>query len=240
AVRSYVNVGKTPEAALLKMAKLGAVIDEWIAQNELSAAAVQCWTSLQEFYGVVPCMLMSMLSNSLIPSACEVDIPGLLGMYALQLASGRPSAIADWNNNYGDDPDLCVLFHCSNFPREMLLEGRMDYQYIIAGTVGKENTHGTMTGRIKPGPFTFARLSTDDREGMIRAYVGEGRFTDDPLETFGGYGVARIPDLQGLLNHICFNAFEHHVAISHGRVARAVAEAMDTYLGYDVYYHNEE
>ncbi|MCD6290412.1 MAG: fucose isomerase, partial [Anaerolineae bacterium] len=197
-----------------------------------------CWTAMEEFYGIVPCTIMSMMSNSLIPSACETDITGVIGMYVLQLASGTPSAIVDWNNNYGDDPDKGVIFHCSNLPKQ-LFEGtpKMDYQAIIAGTVGRENTYGTVVGRLQPGPITYCRVSTDDIGGAIRAYAGEGALTDDPIQTFGGYGVVEIPNYQKLLRYICENGFEHHVAINRSQVADAVVEALGKYMGWEVYHH---
>jgi L-fucose isomerase-like protein len=114
----------------------------------------------------------------------------------------------------------------------------MDYQEIIAGTVGRDNTWGTMVGRVKTGPMTFARISTDDRAGRIRGYVGEGEFTDDPLETFGGAGVVRIPGMQRLLRFICENGFEHHVAANLSSVADIVCEAATKYLGWDMYRHS--
>jgi L-fucose isomerase-like protein len=117
----------------------------------VTISAVQCWTSMEEFFGVVPCTIMSMMSNNLIPSACEVDVPGTLSMYMMALASGTPSALLDWNNNYGSHPDKCVCFHCSNLPKHFFKDVRMDYQAIIAGTVGKENTFGTCVGRVKAG-----------------------------------------------------------------------------------------
>jgi hypothetical protein len=199
AIKSYVTTAGIPDAALLKMAKLGAVIDGWMKQTMCTISAVQCWTSMEEFFGVVPCTIMSMMSNNLIPSACEVDVPGTLSMYMLALASGTPSALLDWNNNYGSDPNKCVCFHCSNLPKHFFKEVKMDFQQIIAGTVGKENTFGTCVGRVKAGAMSYARYSTDDRRGVIRGYTGAGRFTDDPLETFGGAGVAEIPQLQKLL-----------------------------------------
>ena len=238
-IRAYVPTRGVPAEALSRMARFAVVMRRWIEENLLVATAVQCWTSMEEFFGVVPCTVMSMLSQMLIPSACETDITGAIGMYAMQLASGRPSALVDWNNNYGDDPDRGVIFHCSNLPAAFFDEPKMDYQAIIAGTVGKENTYGTVVGRLKSGPFTYCRVSTDDCFGTIRAYVGEGRLTDDPLSTFGGYGVVHIPDFQGLLRHICENGFEHHVAINLSQTAAAVAEALDRYLGWDVYVHGE-
>lgn len=237
AIQAYVPTGGVPPSSLVKMARFGVVIDRWMAENELSGTAIQCWTALERFFGVVPCTLMSMMSNGLMPSACEVDVTGLVGMYILQLASGKPSAIVDWNNNYGDDPDRGVIFHCSNLPREIFEESTMDYQEIIAGTVGKENAYGTIVGRVKPGPFTYVRVSTDDRAGRIRAYVGEGELTRDPLSTFGGYGVVKIPNFQGLLRHICAHGFEHHVSINMALTADAVQEAMERYLGWEVYRH---
>jgi L-fucose isomerase-like protein len=237
AIKKYIPTKSIPADALLKIAKFGAVIDRWIKDNEINGTAIQCWTSLEEFFGIVPCTLMSMMSESLLPSACEVDITGLLGMYVLQLAGGTPSAILDWNNNYADDPDKCVLFHCSNIPLSFLKNARMDYQEIIAGTVGKENTYGTVVGRIAPNDATFCRITTDDTSGVISAYTGEGEFTNDKLDTFGGYGVMKIPNLQTLLRYICKMGFEHHVAVNICRKADAIAEAMENYMGWEVYRH---
>ena len=208
-IHRYVSTGSVPDQALLKMAKLGAVIDQWMAQTEVTISAVQCWTSLEEYFGVVPCTVMSMMSENLMSSACEVDIVGVLGMHALQLASETPSALLDWNNNYGDDPDKAVCFHCSNLPKHFFKEVRMDFQQIIAGTVGRENTYGTCVGLVKASPMSFARFSTNDRAGTIDGYVGQGEFTDDPLETFGGAGYRQDSAFQTLLRFICENGFEH-------------------------------
>jgi L-fucose isomerase-like protein len=221
------------------MAKLGAVIDTWMKQTNCTVSAVQCWTSMEEYFGVVPCTVMSMMSENLIPSACEVDVPGTLSMYMLALASGTPSALLDWNNNYGSHPDKCVCFHCSNLPKHFFNEVKMDYQAIIAGTVGKLNTFGTCVGRVKAGVMSYARYSTDDRRGVMRGYTGAGRFTDDPLETFGGAGVAEIPHLQKLLKYICREGFEHHVAANFSDVSKSIHEAAVRYMGWESHYHPE-
>jgi len=237
-IEKYVSTNDVPQGSLIKMAKLGAVIDEWMQQADVAISAVQCWTSIEENLGVVPCTVMSMMSESLSSSACEVDICGVLSMHVLRLASETPSALLDWNNNYGEDPNKAVCFHCSNLPKHFLKNVKMDYQAIIAGSVGKENTYGTCVGLVRPGPMTFARFSTDDRSGRMRGYVGGGAFTDDPLETFGGAGVVEIPHLQRLLHYVCENGFEHHVAANFSTVAAAVHEAATRYLGWDMYLHS--
>jgi L-fucose isomerase-like protein len=236
-IRKYVTTSGIPEAALIKMAKLGFVIDDWMKSTDVKVSAVQCWTAMEEYFGVVPCTIMSIMSDNLIPSACEVDVCGTLSMHALALASETPSALLDWNNNYGDDPNKAVCFHCSNLPKHFFQEVRMDFQEIIAGTVGKENTFGTMVGRVKSGPMSFARFSTDDTRGAMRGYVGDGAFTNDALNTFGGAGVVEIPRLQNLLHYICENGFEHHVAANFSTVAGAVHEAAVRYLGWQMYWH---
>ena len=237
AITSYTVTQSIPAEGLLKMAKFGTVVDGWIKEKQLAGTAIQCWTALEEFFGIVPCTLMSMMSQALLPSACEVDVTGLLAMYILQLAGGTPSALLDWNNNFEEDPDKCALFHCSNLPKSFFTSDKMDYQAIIAGSVGQENTYGTIVGRVKAGPATFCRTMTDDVDGVIRAYVGEGRFTDDELETFGGYGVMQIDNLQTLLSYICRMGFEHHVAVSLSQTAAPIAEALSNYLAWDVYQH---
>ncbi len=237
-IKAYITTKGISDEGLLKMAKLGVVMDRFMEDHELVGTAVQCWTSMEEYFGVVPCTIMSMLSNALKPSACETDITGLVGMYAMALAAGTPSALLDWNNNYGDDPDKGIIFHCSNLPQDFFGgKAEMDYQAIIAGTVGKENTYGTVTGKIKPSPMTYCRVATDDYTGKIKVYLGEGEVTDEQVSSFGGYGVIKIANFQGLLQYICRNGFEHHVAMNLSQVADALYEAFTTYLGWDVYYH---
>jgi L-fucose isomerase-like protein len=240
AIKGYIQTEDVPEGSLVKMAKLGIVLDDWMSENDLNATAIQCWNSIQQNYGINVCTIMSMMSDRLMPSACEVDVTGVASMYALQLASGGPSALVDWNNNYADDPNKCVLFHCGNWPRSFFDtdDFKMKSAEILGTTLGEENTCGAVAGRVKPGPFTYARLSTDDVSGEISAYVGDGMLTDDPLKTFGSRAVAEIPDLQTLMQYVCMNGFEHHVAINRGQTAEILAEAFGNYSGFDVYYHD--
>ncbi len=176
-IRAYAATEGVPAEKLEQMAKLAVVIGRWMDDNGLDASAIQCWTSVQENYGVNVCTLMSMVSERLMPSACEVDVTGALSMYALQLASGTPSALVDWNNNYGDDPDKCVLFHCGKWAKSFLPNVRISTAPILGSILGEEKTYGALEGRAPAGPLTFARLTTDGNCGVIRAYIGEGELT---------------------------------------------------------------
>jgi L-fucose isomerase-like protein len=236
-IRGYIDTNGVPANSLLKMAKLGVVLDDWIIENELDATAIQCWTSMQQNYGVNACTLMSMMSDRLMPSACEVDVTGVLSMYALQLASGKPSALVDWNNNYLEDPDKCVLFHCGNWATSFFPQAKMANAEILATVLGTENTYGTVSGQAMASPISFARITTDDHHGKICTYVGEGEITSDELNTFGSRAVVKIPKLQKLLQYVCKNEFAHHAAMNASHSASVLAEAFETYLGWEVYYH---
>ncbi len=238
-ISGYVDTRKISGASLTKLAKLGVVVDRWMNDSGLDGTAIQCWTSMQEYFGVAPCTVMSMASNSLMPSACETDIAGTISMYALALASGEPSALVDWNNNYGKDRDKAVVFHCSNLPKKVFVDvmPRMERMAVHSPTIPDDNTAGAIFGRVRENPFTYLRVATDDLQGTMRAYLGEGEFTADPLSTFGGYGVVRVPRLQELMRFICKHGFEHHVAVNQARVAAAVNEALTNYLGWSVYCH---
>jgi L-fucose isomerase-like protein len=180
---------------------------------------------------------MSMMSEKLMPSACETDITGALSMYAMSLASQRPSALVDWNNNYGGDDNKCVLFHCGNWPKAFAPDTKVANAPIIGTAVGVENTYGAMEGRTPAGPLTYARFTTDDTAGVVRGYVGEGETTDDKLDTFGHRAVAKVARLQELLAYVCNHGFEHHVSVNPSHTADVIAEACGKYLGWSMYQH---
>lgn len=236
-IHAYTNTGLTPPDRLVQIAKLDVALADFMQENYLDATAIQCWTSLQKNYGCNVCTSMSMMSENMLPSACEVDVTGTLSMYAMQLASGTPSALVDWNNNYADDDTKCVLFHCGNWAKSFLPDIQISTAPILGTSVGTENTYGALDGRTPASPLTFGRISTDDSKGIIKAYVGEGELTNDALNTFGNRAVAQIGNLQGLMNYVCKNGFEHHVVMNASKTAGILKEAFENYLGWETYVH---
>ena len=239
AIKSYGTIPSSiPKENILKQAKLSVAIDNWMKENELDASAIQCWSSIQQNYGCGTCLSMSMMGESGKPSACEMDVTGAVSMYALMLASGKPSGFLDWNNNYYQDRDKCVVTHCSNYPKGFMGNDiEMSNLDILGATLGEERSFGAVKGKIAPGPMTFARISTDDMAACVRGYVAEGIFTDDTADTPGGIGVCEIPGLQKLMDYLCQNGFEHHVAMNRSETAELLEEAFYKYLGWEIYRH---
>jgi L-fucose isomerase-like protein len=239
AIKAYGKIpGSVANENVVKQAKFGLAAENWIAENEIDAAAFQCWTSIQENYGCASCLTMSMLGDKLVPSACEVDVCGVVSMYALTLASGNASALLDWNNNYGEDRNKCVCTHCSNYPKSFIQNDiEISNLDILGASLGAEKCFGAIKGKVKSGPFTFFRMATDDLKGSIKAYIGEGEYTNDPNKMDGGIAITKINNLQPLMKYLCKNGFEHHVAMARGNVADIIQEAVDSYLGWNLYRH---
>ncbi len=238
-IKDYINTDCVPEESMDKIAAFYEVVKNWIEKNDLDSIAVQCWDSLQKHLGINPCTAMSMLSSSLLPASCEADVAGAVSMLALQAASQQPSALVDWNNNFGSEPDKCLLFHCGNYAKEVYSSCRMNFAEVLGSTLGEENTYGAIYGLMKTGKITFARISTDDNNGKIKTYLAEGSLIDQELPDTGSWGAVEIKGLQDLMKYLCRNGFEHHVAINLSSTADILAEAFENYLGWEVYNHSD-
>lgn len=237
-IKCYAVVPKEYSDKLVLQAKFGVAVERWIEANQIDAVAVQCWDSLEQNYGCAACVTMSMLGEKLLPAACEVDIAGAVSMYALTLAAQGQSALLDWNNNFAEDWNKCVCTHCGNFPKSFVRNDlKLGTLGVLGRTLGKVNTFGAVYGKVTKGDFTFFRISTDDTKGTIKAYLGTGEITDDPYGMDGCIAVTKVDNLQILMKHICRNGFEHHVAMVRNDVKDILNEAIEGYLGWNLYVH---
>ena len=240
AIKEY---GKIPNdiapEAVIKQAKLSVVLDALMEENELDASAIQCWVSIQNNFGCASCLSMSMMGQRCMPSACEMDVTGVVSMYTLLLAGGTKPALVDWNNNFGNDSDMCVCTHCSNYPKDFVDNEIEISKLDVLGTVlDRDKCFGAIKGKVAPGPMTYFRVSTDDPKGRIKSYLGEGDITDDAFGMDGGIAVCKVTKLRKLLAHICQNGYEHHVGMARGNSAEVIHEAISKYMGWDIYHHN--
>ncbi len=234
-LKSYTSWEGVPDTAFMKITKLGVVLDRVVEEYKMDCLAVRCWVEMQQVLGISPCVLLSEMNNRGLATACEVDAGNAVTMRALGLASGQVTTCLDWNNNYGDDPNKCILFHCGPVPQAMMTDkGHITDHAILANAVGPGCGWGCNCGRIAATEFTFGSMMTED--GRLKFYLGEGKFTKDeiPPDFFGCAGVAQLPDLQSTLQTVGYLGHRHHVSIAPTRVAAAVQEAFEKYLGYEV------
>lgn len=239
-IKAYGNIAPDiEEYKVMKQAKLCIAIENWMRDHHCVASAIQCWDTPEANYGCAMCLVMSMMGQKGMPSACETDVMGAVSMLALLKASDVPPIYQDWNNNYKNEPNKCINVHCSNYPACAFSQkpeiANLD---ILATTLGADVSFGALKGRVRPSEMTYLKVSTDDKNGRIRCYLGEGKFTDDELPTFGGVAVCEVPEMNKLMHHLTRNGYEHHVALVQSACADILEEALGNYMGWDVYRHS--
>lgn len=233
-LENYTDFTKVPQKNKLMLAKISVVIDEYIEEYHLDAITLRCWNEMETILRVCPCVLISELNDRGIVCSCEIDLTSAITMRAMNLASGRPTACLDWNNNYGSDENKVILFHCGPVAQSLMV-GRgtvTEHKMFAKGDPG--SGWGTNEGRIAPFNMTFSNGFTEN--GKFKVYVSEAKFTDDVIEDsfFGCGGVAEIPDLQNKLIKLAKNGFKHHTTVGMGSMKYVLEEAFKTYLGYEV------
>lgn len=227
-IKAYAKCSAVAESDVKTLAKIAVIIDKYIAEYKMNAVAFRCWSEINDKYNVVVCPIMSMLNERGIPASCEVDVCTAVSMYAMQLASEKPAICLDWNNNYGSEPDKCILFHCGPVPKSLMKNIEM-----VPAKINGDRT-GCYVGDIAAFPMTFSGCKTED--GKLSFCMGDGEMTNDPVDKtfFGAKGVAHIPNLPQKLIGMGRNSFRHHVAIGCGHMSAILKEAFTYYLHYDI------
>ncbi len=233
-LEKYTDFSNVPEDKKIMLAKISVVIDEYIDTYHLDAISLRCWNEMETYLRVCPCVLISELNDRGITASCEIDMCSAITMRALSLATEGPAACLDWNNNYGDDPDKVILFHCGSTAQKLMAERGTVTSHKMFDKGDPGSGWGTNEGRIGSFPMTYSNCKTED--GKITIYFSEGEFTKDVIEKefFGCGGVAHIDNLQDKLIKLARGGFKHHTTVANGHVKEILEEAFRYYLGYDV------
>ena len=188
---------------------------------------------MEEIMRVCPCVLLSELNDRGITASCEIDMCSAVTMRAMALASETPTTVLDWNNNYGDDENKVILFHCGPVPKSLMTDQGRVTSHKMFDKTDPGSGCGTNEGRIRPGKVTLSNCQTKD--GKIIVYASEAAFTDDPIEEafFGCGGVCEIPDMQEKMIKLARGGFKHHTSVGAGHMKEILREAFVTYLGYE-------
>ena len=232
-IKSISDTSDTPEYAIVNQCKLGVALENLRNEMKLDVMAIRCWSELQYEYKITPCTVMGILNKRQIPVVCETDVTNAPAMLAMALASGTGVGCLDINNNYGKEPDQCILFHCGPLPIDLLCgPGHMEEHKMLTKTQGENCSWGVYVGRIKPGEITICGMRTEN--GEVRYFVERAEVMDIKVDDgfFGTYGVVALPGLQTKLRHMSEEGFRHHAIITAGDQTRRIREALSKYLGY--------
>ena len=134
----YTDFSGVPGDKRDALIRLGVALDTLIEEARLDTIALRCWEEMQRQLGISPCVVLSEMNDRSVTAACEVDVGNAVAMHALGLASGEVTACLDWNNNYEEDDDKCILFHCGPVPQSMMTaKGKVEEHAILANAVGR-------------------------------------------------------------------------------------------------------
>lgn len=246
---------KKPEI-LEKLAQYELTLLDWVEEHkgsrEYVAISGKCWPAFQTEFKFVPCYVNSRLASRGIPVSCEVDIYGVLSEYIGACISEDAVTLLDINNSVPRDmyekeisgktpysfTDTFMGFHCGNTPACKLSFCEMKYQKIMARSLPKEFTNGTLEGDIAPGDITFFRLQST-ADSHLKAYVAEGEVLPVATRSFGGIGVFAISEMGRFYRHVLIeDNFPHHGAVAFGHHGKAIFEVFK-YLGVEKIGYNQ-
>ncbi len=126
------------------------MLDEYIEEYHLDALALRCWNEMETYLRICPCVLLSELNDRGIVASCEIDMCSAISMRAMSLASEGPAAVLDWNNNYGDDENKIILFHCGPVAQSLMTAKGTVTEHKMFAKNDPGSGWGCNEGRIAP------------------------------------------------------------------------------------------
>jgi L-fucose isomerase-like protein len=249
---------------LPKMAQYELTLLDWAEENKGSrqyvAFANKCWPAFQKEFGFLPCYVHGRLGSQGFPVGCETDVYGALSEYIGIAVGESPVTLLDINNSVPEDAyqeyfrstvphfkppyrkeEMFIGFHCGNTPISLLAESELRYKMNRkdpwAPETGKEETRGTLEGRMAPGEISAFRLH-GNASGGLQAYIAKGEILPFKLNTYGCYALFGIHEMARFYRYVLLEKhFPHHSAVMYGRHAAALYDLFNflgvSYIGYN-------
>jgi len=227
-ITKQVDLAQLKEETLAKIAKLELVLKKFAQEKNLSGMGVQCWTAIQEVYGVSPCSAMGRLTDQGIMASCEVDIYGALTMLIQYLASlnTSPPHFIDWTIQHQEKENTFLAWHCGNAPPSLVCEGcqvSMRAHSILGDVLGLQRSGGTAEFQLKPGDVTLCRLAEHD--GQFKMLIAEGEIIQTDQNLRGSWSWVEVPNLDSLYRTLVEEGFVHHASLVHGNYVSTIKDA---------------
>ena len=218
--RATADFSACDDSTVERLAALKLAIDRWRTEEGLSAAAIQCWDSLQEELGICSCFVNAILAGEGFPLACEADIHGAISSLLLQSATltPQPTFLADLTIRHPENDNAELLWHCGPFPPE-LAEGarRVERHFVLPS-----HAPGVCSWRLRGGEVSLIRF--DGIGGEYSRFCGEGQIIDGPFNQ-GTYGYVEVEDWPLWEEKLVRGPYIHHIAGAYGSYAPVFAEA---------------
>ena len=205
----------TPEQNRLDFTRLYRAYKEFVGEHHIGALASRCWPDFFTEFGTPVCMVLSILNDLNVPSACEVDAYGALSMYMGRELTGRSTFFGDPVSM--DEKEGTVTFwHCGMAACSL---ARTD----TGAEVGEHcNRHIGPTmefGCKAEKEVTIFRVGKDC-EGKFRFLIAPGEALDKPKQFYGTSIVVKTDlDAKKFVEQTVTEGWEPHFVVIYGNVA---------------------
>lgn len=186
----------------------------------LDSFAVRCWPEFSDIFGIAPCAVLGMLSDSGYPTSCEGDVPGAVTMAILRLLAGGGVPFFVDLISYDDDSNSGVVWHCGAAPVSLCRKFEETQLRLHMRVDGGDKKGVTNDFSLKGGRVTLAKLD-QDADGKYRMLIAPGTAVDTEPFIRGNPLTIRFDDsVPKLIDTILKKGFEHHYAVIHADVKK--------------------
>jgi L-fucose isomerase-like protein len=228
-----VDAGAIPRHCLSNLARAEIALRQLAREKHLVGMGVNCWTQVQQRFGICVCSVLGRLTDSGLMASCEVDIYGAATMWAAYLASlGRVAPhLIDWTELHPDRENVFLAWHCGNAPPSLCDSGCTP-RFLPQPFLPPDLYWGTLHMRLRPGPVTCARLVEYD--GEFSMFIGQGEVQNIDPETHGTYGWVRVEDVMDWEQVMVEKGIIHHGVLIHDPEVGPALESFCHFLDIEV------
>ena len=229
-MKEQADLSALREETIRNIAGLEYALKQFAEEKGLSAMGVQCWTAMQEVYGISSCYAMGRLTDQGIMTSCEVDIYGALTMLVQYLASlaTTPPHFIDWTIQHQESENIFLAWHCGNAPPSLACKGSgvaIRYHSILGESLGIERSMGTAEFHLRPGVVTLCRLV--EHYGEFKMFITTGESIESDQSLRGSWSWVKVADLNKLYRTLVKEGFTHHASLIHGDYTQAIKDACE-------------
>lgn len=199
---------------------------------DVDAMAVNCWTGIQERFGISACSTFGRLNDRGIITACESDLLGAVSMWAVYnagLCQEKPDFI-DWTDLHPSESNVWLAWHCGNAAPSLCKGDCKPKMYRNERMIQwNPECYGAGEFPMKPGPVTCSRLVEYDDEFTM--FFGTGEIVDIPPFVRGSYGWVKVNDVFDWEDKLVNYGIIHHGTLIHDPKVADALELFCKFLG---------
>ncbi|MDR0337261.1 MAG: hypothetical protein LBI18_09245 [Planctomycetaceae bacterium] len=211
-IKDIYDVNGIDDEMLMRMATFIEFYQDVLRENRGDVIATECWTAMNQAFGALPCLAMSLLADMGLIIICETDIYGAITSSILACAArGRkPPFFGEFTVRHPERDDAELLWHCGVFATSLRNQDAKPSLKIF-----KPNF------RVKNGQYTIARFQAENGNYYLLGGIFE---TVEGPDTVGTYLWAKFNHLEQIEQKLIEGPYIHHLSEISGNFVSELKE----------------